>query len=223
MKKLTLILILVVVASFLIFSFAISQQEKGTSEADTVKKETATQDTTAKQDTTKQDTAKQDTTKQDTTKVVHKYIGTTKCKMCHDSEVKGKIHAKWASTKHAAAYATLANEESKKIAKEMKIEDPQKDGKCLKCHVTGYKEATGDKYSMEEGVTCEACHGPGEHYWSMKVMKNKELALEKGLVEPTEELCATCHNKKSPTYKPIKYEEAYKQVEHHPPKAEKKK
>ena len=217
MKKLIFVLILVVVASFLIFSFAISQQEKGTTEADTVKKETAIKDTTAKQVTTKQDT-----TKQDTTKVVHKYIGTTKCKMCHDAEAKGKIYTKWAATKHATAYATLANEESKKIAKEMKIEDPQKDGKCLKCHVTGYKEATGDKYSMEEGVTCEACHGPGEHYWSMKVMKDKKLALENGLVEPTEKLCVACHNKESPTYKPFKYAEAYKLVEHHPPKAEKK-
>jgi len=220
MKKLTLILILVVVTSFLVFGFAISQQEKSTSEADTVKKEAAKEDTTKGE--TEADTAKKEVAKEDTAKVVHKYIGTTKCKMCHNSEKKGKIYDKWAATKHATAYATLTNEESKKIAKEMKIEDPQKEGKCLKCHVTGYGEATGDKYSMEEGVTCEACHGPGEHYWSMKVMKDKKLALEKGLVEPTEELCVACHNKESPTYKPIKYEEAYKQVEHHPPKAEKK-
>ncbi len=206
MKKLILVLILSIVASFLVFSLAISQGEKGTSPADTAKKETA----------------KQDTTKQDTTKVVHKYIGTAKCKMCHNSEKKGKIYDKWATTKHATAYKTLANEESKKIAKKMGIKDAQKDKKCLKCHVTGYGEATGDKYSMEEGVTCEACHGPGEHYWSMKVMKDKKLALEKGLVEPNEKLCVACHNKESPTFKAIKYEEAYKQVEHHPPKVEKK-
>ena len=145
MKKLILILTLAIVASFLVFGLAISQGEKGTSEADTVKKEIA----------------KQDTTKQDTTKVVHKYIGTAKCKMCHNSENKGKIYDKWVTTKHATAYKTLANEESKAIAKKMGIKDAQKDKKCLKCHVTGYGEATGDKYSMEEGVTCEGCHGPG--------------------------------------------------------------
>lgn len=221
MKKLILILILAVVASFLVFGFVFSQQEKGTSEADTVKKETATQDTT-KQDTTKQDTTKQDTTKQDTTKVVHKYIGTFKCKICHNSENKGKIYDTWAATKHATAYKTLASDESKAIAKKMGIKDAQEDKKCLKCHVTGYGEPAGDKYSMEEGVTCEACHGPGEHYWLMKVMRDKKLAMEKGLVEPTEELCMACHNKESPTFKAIKYEEAYKQVEHHPPKPEKK-
>jgi hypothetical protein len=230
MKKLILILILVVVASLLIFGLAIPQQEKGTSQADTVKKETAKEDSASVADTAKKEiatqdtTAKQDTTKQDTTKVVHKYIGTAKCKMCHNSEKKGEIYDKWATTKHATAYKTLASEESKAIAKKMGLNDAQKDKKCLKCHVTGYGEATGDKYSMEEGVTCEACHGPGEHYWSMKVMKDKKLALEKGLVEPDEKLCATCHNEESPTYVKLKFEEAYKQIEHHPPppEAEKK-
>lgn len=217
MKKLILTLILVVVASFLVFGLAVSQQEKGTSETDTVKKEAV------KQDTTKQDTTKQDTTKQDTTKVVHKYIGTAKCKMCHNSEKKGEIYDKWATTKHATAYKTLASKESKAIAKKMGIKDAQKEAKCLKCHVAGYGKATGDKYSMEEGVTCEACHGPGEHYWSMKVMKDKKVALEKGLVEPDEKLCATCHNEESPTYVKLKFEEAYKKVEHHPPKPEEKK
>ena len=220
MKKLTLILILVVVTSFLVFGFAISQQEKSTSEADTVKKEAVKEDTTKGE--TEADTAKKEVAKEDTAKVVHKYIGTTKCKMCHNSEAKGKIYDKWAATKHATAFVTLANEESKKIAKGMDIKDAQKDKKCLKCHVTGYGEATADKYSMEEGVTCEACHGPGEHYWSMKVMRDKKLAMENGLVEPDEKLCVACHNKESPTYKPFKYEEAYKLVEHHPPKAEKK-
>jgi len=161
MKKLILILILAVVASFLVFGFVFSQGEKGTSEADTVKKETAKEDSASVADTAKKETAKEDTTKQDTTKVVHKYIGTFKCKMCHNSAKKGKIYDTWAATKHATAYKTLASEESKKIAKEKGIEDAQKDEKCLKCHVTGYGEATGDKYSMDEGVTCEACHGPG--------------------------------------------------------------
>ncbi len=216
MKKPNLILIMAVVASFLIFGFCLAQQEKGTTQSDTAKQEIT------KQDTVKQEVGKPDTTKKDTTKIVHKYIGTVKCKMCHNSAKKGKIYDKWATTKHAAAYKTLASDESKALAKKMGIKDPLKGEKCLKCHVTGYGQPTGGKYSIEEGVTCEACHGPGEHYWSMKVMKDKKLAMENGLVEPTEKLCVTCHNKESPTYKAFKYEEAYKAVEHHPPKAEKK-
>jgi len=219
MKKLALFLVLIAVGSFLIFNPAFSQTEKAMETADTVKKEITKQETTTTMDTTKQETATtMDTTKQET-KVVHKYIGTAKCKMCHNSEAKGKIYDKWASTGHAKAYQTLLNEQSIAIAKKMGIDDASKSDKCLKCHVTGYKEPSADKYSMEEGVTCEACHGPGSDYWTMKIMQDKKMAMANGLVEPTEKLCVACHNTDSPTYKPFKYADAYKLVEHHAPKA----
>ncbi len=218
MKKAIGMMVLITVASFLIFSLAFSQEEKTTSVADTTKKEEVKQEATTKPDTTKPAaTATKDTTKAGT-KVVHKYFGTTKCKMCHNTDAKGKIHDKWAASGHAKAYQTLLSEAAKGIAKKMGIEDASKSDKCLKCHVTGYKEASGDKYSMEEGVTCEACHGPGEHYWTMTVMKNKKVAMENGLVIPTEKDCIKCHNKDSPTYKEFKFADAYKLVEHHVPK-----
>jgi hypothetical protein len=119
MKRPLLVLLLVVVASFLIFAFAVSQGQEGK----------------APTDTTKMEAAKADTTKADTTEVVFKYIGNTKCKMCHNSPAKGAMWDVWSKTKHATAFATLANEESKKIAKEKGIADPQKDAKCLICHV----------------------------------------------------------------------------------------
>lgn len=230
MKKLTLILILIAVASFLIFGLAISQTEKTTGAADTTKTVTTktvttkTETTTgavdtAKNEATKTVTTKTETTTTESTKVVHKYIGTAKCKMCHNSEAKGKIYDKWASTGHAKAYQTLLNEQSIAIAKKMGIDDASKSDKCLRCHVSGYKEPSADKYTMEEGVTCEACHGPGSDYWTMKIMQNKKTAMANGLVEPSEELCVKCHNKDSPTYKPFKYADAYKLVEHHAPKA----
>jgi hypothetical protein len=205
MKKPLLVLLAVIVACFLIFGFAISQEQEEKAPADTAKMEAT----------------KVDTTKADTTEVVFKYIGNTKCKMCHNNPAKGQIWDTWSKTKHAAAYATLANEEAKKIAKEKGIEDAQKDAKCLVCHVAGYGKPSADKYSMEEGVGCEACHGPGEKYWTPKVMADKKLAMENGLVEPTEELCVTCHNEDSPTYKTFVFKDAYKLIEHHPPKAEK--
>ena len=208
MKKLALFLVLIAVASFLVFNLAFSQTEETTEPTDTVKKEMPKEETAAPTDTTKKEA-----------EVVHKYIGTTKCKMCHNSEAQGKIYDKWASTGHAQAYQTLLNEQSQGIAKEMGIEDASKSDKCLRCHVTGYKEPTADKYSMEEGVTCEACHGPGSDYWIMKIMKDKKQAMANGLVEPSEELCVKCHNKDSPTFKPFKYADAYKLVEHHIPKA----
>ncbi len=169
--------------------------------------------------------AKKDTVKA-APEAVYKYMGATSCKGCHNVTMRGKQFDVWSSKKHAQAYKTLANEQSGKIAKEMKIKDAQKSEKCLKCHVTGYGVADsllGEKYSVEEGVTCEACHGPGEKYKSMKMMKDKELALKNGLIEPTEEVCVTCHNKESPTYKPFKYAEAVKAIAHPYPEVEEKK
>jgi hypothetical protein len=214
MKKLTLFLVLIAVGSFFIFNPVFSQTEKTTEPTDTVKKVMPKEETVAPKETA----APKDTTKKETA-VVHKYIGTTKCKMCHNSEAQGKIYDKWASTGHSKAYQTLLNEQSKGIAKGMGIDDASKSDKCLRCHVTGYKEPTADKYSMEEGVTCEACHGPGSDYWTMKIMKDKKLAMANGLVDPSEKLCVACHNTDSPTYKTFKYADAYKLVEHHIPKA----
>ncbi len=43
------------------------------------------------------------------------------------------------------------------------------------------------------GVQCEACHGPGSAYKSMKVMKDPKLARQNGLWEVTRDVCMRCH------------------------------
>jgi len=74
---------------------------------------------------------------------------------------------------------------------------------CLECHVTdyrkGYDRATG-RYATtwkEEGVGCEACHGPGARHvdWAKRggggearIVAPKRLAADRAL-----DLCATCH------------------------------
>ena len=150
-----------------------------------------------------------------------KYIGSLVCKPCHNLQNKGKQYDKWAASKHATAYKTLANEESKKIAAGMKIDDPLKSDKCLKCHVAGYAakaEEKGLKYDINEGVSCEGCHGAGEKYMPMKVMKDPKLSKDAGLIMPTEKECKVCHNPESPTYKEFKFADAWKIVAHSAPK-----
>ncbi len=212
MKKLAWILIAVFATSLFVWGFAVSQE----------KPKPSTLPTSAEKDTAKP--AKADTLK----KKEHAYTGISRCKMCHNTKKWGKIYDKWAATKHATAYATLASKESQAIAKEMKIADAQKSDKCLVCHVAGYEapaKLKGEKYSMEEGVTCEVCHGPAGDYITSHIKKdNKKQAAADGLMMPTEELskelCVKCHNKKSPTYKEFKYKDAVKLVEHHKPTAE---
>jgi hypothetical protein len=150
------------------------------------------------------------------------YLGAAKCKMCHTGVKKGDQFAKWQAGPHAKAYATLATEEAKAVAKKAGVQgDPQQSAKCLKCHVTGYEAPAAAKaatYKMEDGVGCESCHGPGSLYYTMKAMKAlrdgtqdaKAVAFNKG----DEATCKKCHNPESPTYKPFKYQEAWKLIAH---------
>jgi pentapeptide MXKDX repeat protein len=216
----------------------VEKPEADTLLADTLKAETPEADTlladslkaeipeadTIQADTLQADSLEGEAAAQETPKVVvHRYIGTKTCKLCHNSTLKGKIYDVWDSTKHATAYVTLASQQSKTIAEEMGIEDAQQDTSCLKCHVTGFGLPATAKYSMEEGVTCEACHGPGEHYDDIRVMTKPELYEQNGMIKPDEDLCVTCHNQESPTYKPFNYDEAYKLIEHHTPPSPMKK
>jgi hypothetical protein len=148
-----------------------------------------------------------------------KYIGAPKCKMCHMKPAKGEQYNVWLKGPHANAMKTLANEESKKIATEKGIADPTTDAACIKCHSTvGHIDAkliAGIK--MDEGVSCESCHGPGSMYKGASIMKNREMAMQKGLILPTEEVCKTCHNEESPTYKGFNYAEMAAKIAHPDP------
>ncbi|MCK4879627.1 MAG: cytochrome c family protein [Bacteroidales bacterium] len=148
-----------------------------------------------------------------------KYIGASKCKMCHLKPAKGEQYNVWLKGPHAGAMKTLANEESKKIAAEMGIADPTTDPACIKCHSTvGSVDAKLiASAKMAEGVSCESCHGAGSMYKGASIMKNRDLAMQKGLVDPTEELCKTCHNEESPTYKPFNYAEKAALIAHPDP------
>lgn len=154
---------------------------------------------------------------------VYSYVGLKKCKPCH---IKHQYKV-WNDKAHAKAYEELASEQSLAVAKKLGLkEEPQKSAQCLSCHVTafGVADSLKTKITLEEGVSCEACHGPGSDYWSMKVMKalsaGKQDPKAVGLRTQTEELCVACHNKKSPTYKPFKFKEAVQAIAHPYPKEE---
>jgi len=154
-----------------------------------------------------------------------KYIGVANCGKCHKSKTKGNQLGQWQTSQHAKAYEALATPEAKEVAAKVdkSITEPQKSDKCLKCHVTAHGVDAaliapipeGKKgHSIEDGVGCESCHGPGSLYKSRKIMKDREAALANGLVIPTEETCKKCHNEESPTYKEFKFEEMFEKVKH---------
>ena len=78
-----------------------------------------------------------------------RYVGSRECLGCHET-LHREHSARWIQTK----FRSLA-----RLADELHPEP------CYQCHVTGYDTATGTFF--EAGVTCEACHGPGELYSRM--------------------------------------------------------
>ena len=103
------------------------------------------------------------------------YIGSAKCKMCHNFAKKGQQFKKWSAAKHSQAYTVLASEEAKKVAASLGIADAQKSGKCLKCHSTAYnftESKVAAKVKVEEGVGCESCHGPGRRHVELARSEN---------------------------------------------------
>ncbi len=161
--------------------------------------------------------------KQENVVATPSYIGTKMCGMCHKTEAQGQQLSIWEKSKHAQAYKVLLTDEANKVAKEKGFTTKAVETEaCLKCHVSGYNvdvTMRGEKFNIEDGVQCETCHGPGSEYKSKKVMEDKKLSVENGLMvyEKTEDLCKKCHNEESPTHKEFKFEEMWTKIKHDVP------
>lgn len=155
------------------------------------------------------------------------YIGAETCGMCHKSEKQGSQYSIWQSSAHSKAFETLKTEAAHQIAKAKGFsEPPDKTWECLKCHVTGSNlDATilGKKYKIEDGVQCETCHGAGSAYKEMKIMKDKKLSINNGLVvhDNLEDFCISCHNSESPTYVEFDVNKSWDKIKHDVPPVKK--
>ena len=153
----------------------------------------------------------------------NRYLGAEACESCHSADTAGDQFAAWQDMKHAQAFELLKTERSKEVAREQGITgDPWKADACLRCHVTGHGEDEKQfkkGFSIEEGVSCEACHGPAENHKKVRFRAAAEAEDEEEgfgdeeevaeyvqvpegeLVQhPDKALCLTCHNPESPTY-----------------------
>ena len=140
------------------------------------------------------------------------FSGTGKCRACHEKADIGNQHGLWLESAHAKAFETLAGDAATKIVEARGLgSDAQKVDECLACHTSAHGEPrtrVARSYKANEGVTCEACHGPGSIYRKKKVMLDRDKSLENGLILPTAEICAGCHNDKSPSWDPARYTRA---------------
>jgi Zn-finger protein len=63
--------------------------------------------------------------------------------------------------------ATLATARSKQIADALGLKDPAADARCTVCHAPLHElpdDQRGEHFKVSEGVSCESCHGPAEHW-----------------------------------------------------------
>ena len=155
----------------------------------------------------------------DTSIAQNKYVGAKFCGTCHKTGKGGTSYAVWEKSAHAQAYQTLMSEKAKKIANEKGLDEPPHESEaCLKCHVPGGGKATNIEktFKMEEGVTCEVCHGPASGYKIVHSKGDIKKSVEAGLIEgdKTGKFCLTCHNSESPTFKEFKFEERWAKIAH---------
>jgi hypothetical protein len=129
------------------------------------------------------------------------------------SSVRRDEHSTWlASDPHARAYAVLHNATSERIARNLaagqaSYQPAYQDARCLACHTTPRTPAdlAATAWQNEDGVGCEACHGPastwiGPHTvigWSRQLTPQQKeesfgLTATKDLARRVE-VCAGCH------------------------------
>lgn len=109
--------------------------------------------------------------------------------------------------KHSKAYSVLLNPLSKRIGYHLGIDSPEKEPLCLSCHSTYVEDATKQekipsesKYHLEDGVSCESCHGSAEKWLKAHVerkathVRNIELGMT-DLVRSKDriDVCLNCH------------------------------
>lgn len=154
------------------------------------------------------------------------YVGAKVCAECHQGRGMGYQQCKWALSKHARAYAVLAEPEAQQIARLSGIpQEPQESPMCLGCHATAAHAEDWERdetFHIEDGVQCERCHGPGSEYIDEDVMVNRQAAEAAGLIMPTREDCLGCHNEKGSHVTVHKrpeldVDQAWKEIEHPTP------
>lgn len=148
-------------------------------------------------------------------------VGVKTCGICHKKDDSGNQLAKWQASPHAKAFETLGTDKAKEAGKKVGVDNPQTSGKCLKCHSTAYnltETVQTEKIKVEEGVSCESCHGPGNKYKAKTTMEDRAKSVAAGLIHPATESCKLCHNAESPSFKGFNEKEYVEKIAHPNPK-----
>lgn len=120
------------------------------------------------------------------------YVGAQTCATCHADE-----YEIWLGTPHARAWVFLSTPMAERIAADFKggpVAEPTRSARCLRCHATAASvdpAYLGTEFHFEEGIQCEACHGPGgDHALDPE---NPTLGSELAATSIDGTTCSVCH------------------------------
>jgi hypothetical protein len=158
----------------------------------------------------------------------YEYIGVKKCTMCHKKPDQGNQLQVWEDSAHSKAFEVLASEKALEDAKKRGIANPQEAPECLQCHATAFHVMDAletSKLALEDGVSCEGCHGPGSGYYKKKTMEGIAAGeiepASVGLTLPNEEMCTGCHKEEGNSFfTGFDFDEMYAKIAHPIPEAE---
>ena len=102
---------------------------------------------------------------------------------------------------HSVSYRTLQNDESKAMARKLGLESARTADICLDCHADNVPvEKRGPKFTLSDGVGCEACHGGAEKWIATHTEKGQthQDNVAQGLIETEKgdvraQVCLSCH------------------------------
>jgi hypothetical protein len=118
--------------------------------------------------------------------------------------------------KHSQAYLVLGGERATRMGKILGY-DARKADACLNCHAMNFpEERRGDQFALENGVSCDGCHGParywyGDHIqqsWRLKSGRVKEAYGMIDVRDPVKRarMCNSCHVGSVPEGKVVTHE-----------------
>jgi hypothetical protein len=134
-------------------------------------------------------------------------VGSESCGACH-----AKAYQIWRVDPHARAAQSLT---------EAQRQMPS----CTICHAPELAQRSLDAAAQapvplqddgraEAGVGCESCHGAGQYYSPIYVMRDGELARAVGLIDPGQKSCLACHSVSTPSLTPFDFAAKVKLIDH---------
>jgi hypothetical protein len=152
------------------------------------------------------------------------HVGAIVCKTCHGPGSADDAFTIWSVSKHSRTYVQLGTGYVQmidpnargfvsegfggSIRKEAARLDIDTD--CLRCHTTAYgvpDSETAGTFHIEDGVQCEACHGPGGDHigWAQSAggAAFGERPAASRMRVPAIEFCAQACHRSKPTHAPF--------------------